>query len=151
MSKEIVRAPSPFGLADARLNEAVPVGSRLYLDYVLPDDSHGGISREVWAGTPWIATIWTDSCSTAEGIIRHSGMMKWLRERYGEPARPFADPPQPGRWREGNATVCGWTWFGFDTEERMQEFIAAWPAPGSDEPLKAAHGTAREPNTLGDA
>lgn len=98
------------------------VGSDLYLRYVLPDDSHDGINRKVYAGTPWITNAFTGS----PGDARSYAMITWCRDRFGEEAFPFGREPRAGRWHRGGATVYGWTWFGFSTAEEMAEFEAAW-------------------------
>jgi hypothetical protein len=119
------------GIPEVTLPEAAAVsgviGSELFVRYVLPDNSHDGINRKVWSGTPWLTNAWTDSSS--RDPERRRAMIDWCLQRFGEPAQPFGPAPTPGRWREGNATVMGWTWYGFATEAEMREFEAAWPAP----------------------
>ncbi len=93
-------------------------GSELFQKYVLAHAETDALSLQVWRGTPWMASLFTDD--------RRRSIMDWMVARFGEPARPFGDDPTPGRWREGNATVFGWTWFGFSTEAEMIEAVEAW-------------------------
>lgn len=51
-------------------------------------------------------------------------IMDWARERFGDEAWPIHG--KAGSWHRGGATVYGWTWFGFDTEDRMREFQIKW-------------------------
>jgi hypothetical protein len=83
------------------------------------DEERDRLMRKVWSGTPWMVDAWTDD----EWRLRE--MRLWCRGKFGDEADPFRD--HSGSWRSGNATVCGWTWFGFATEAQMQEFGVAWP------------------------
>jgi hypothetical protein len=87
------------------------------------DKDENDIMEKVWAGTPWMLNVKTGSFSKGGGD--QSRMAKWCRERFGDPLLPWVG--RPGQWQFGNATVHGWTWLGFATEEQMQEFVAAWP------------------------
>lgn len=109
--------------------EAAPsaVGSRLYTTYVVPDESHDGIMRQVWSDTPWIVDAFVGQHSDEEG--RRRQMWEWCREHLGAESWPFSDNPRPGRWHSGGATVSGWQWWGFDTEATMLEFAEAFPSP----------------------
>lgn len=96
------------------------MGSDIFKDYILANAEEDGLSLRVWSGTPWIASLFTDDDR------RRRQMVEWMHDQFGPSAFPFGDQPQPGRWREGNATVFGWTWFGFSTEEEMDQAVAFW-------------------------
>ncbi len=98
-------------------------GSRIFHEYVETDEFSDGIMPRVWSPTPWICSAYTAPEQ------RFRAMAEWCFDRLGPESFPFGDNPRPGRWRSGNATVFGWTWFGFDTREEMDAFAAAWPAP----------------------
>ena len=86
------------------------------------DDPDGGeLMRDVWGGTPWMIEVFTGSGRDE----RYSEIIQWCFDELGDEAHPFSG--DSGAWRSGNATVCGWTWFGFDTEDRMTRFLDAWP------------------------
>ena len=106
------------------------MGSDLYkraMAYYDEHDRDPALQHQVWDGTPWMVDAYTGRQS--RGDDRYQEMMQWCYDRFGDPAWPFTDKPRPGDWRGGNATVFGWTWFGFKTEAAMNEFIEAWPAP----------------------
>lgn len=86
------------------------------------------LMRKVWQPTPWMVDAWTGG-----GRDREREMLMWCYDNIGEQASPIHD--KPGRWQRGNATVNGWTWFGFATEADMLAFVARWPAPdGAGQP-----------------
>ena len=103
----------------------------LYRDYILannPDPTD--LQRKVWDGTPWIVDVYTGGSANVD---RDRSIILWCADHFGEEAWPFTDEPRAGRWKRGGATVFGWTWYGFDTEEAMNEFRAAWPDPTIEE------------------
>lgn len=78
------------------------------------------LMRKIWAGTPWMV-----DCATGPIDGEHwREIMGWCRQKWGIEAFPIHG--RSGRWQSGNATVFGWTWFGFETEEMMREFCARW-------------------------
>jgi hypothetical protein len=89
------------------------------------EDERGDLMREVWAPTPWMINLNTRS-DADYGLIR-----RWCFARFGDESSTIHG--RPGTWRFGNATVMGWTWIGFSTEEQMREFIAAWPGKTTEE------------------
>ena len=103
-------------------------GSAIFKDHILANAEADDLSLKVWSGTPWIASLFTDDDR------RHRQMVEWMYEHFGPSAFPFGDNPVPGRWREGNATVFGWTWFGFSTEAEMGAALEAWPEPSRTPP-----------------
>jgi len=81
------------------------------------------LAHEVWDMTPWVVDVY-------EGPRRGEGYkerMQWCRDKFGDEA--WWPSARKGGWQRGCATVDGWTWWGFDTEEKMNEFVAAWPSP----------------------
>lgn len=102
------------------------MSTRLYEQYILADDGpHGDLTRKCWQGTPWVVDVFTGRCSED----RDCAIRQWLHDTMGDQAWPYGDEPRTGRWFRGGATVNGWTWFGFATEEDMNAFLAAWPNP----------------------
>lgn len=112
--------------------ERVAMGSELYARMIeLNADERERIQalmRKAWDATPWMLDAWTGDQERLRAI------REWCAERFGPEGWPLHD--RPTRWFLGGATIGGWTWMGFDTEEAMREFEAAWPAPtpgGRDE------------------
>lgn len=112
-------------------------GSKLYQDAMAYYDANptqdAALQHEVWDGTPWMVDAYTGNWEDG----RERLMLLWCQEQFGPEAWPFSDTPRPGNWKRGGATVFGWSWFGFATEEQMKQFIEAWPAPeGVEHPTK---------------
>ena len=130
--------PPPHAIGEA--------GSDLYQRQIIKrgDD----LMLRVWAGTPWMIDMFAD------GERDHRRMHEWCYARFGDQAFPFGDHPKPGRWRSGNATVLGWTWWGFSTADEMLAFREAWPQPATGDgvgraprpPLTASTGPGMPPN-----
>lgn len=76
--------------------------------------------RQVWEGTPFMVDAFTGSV----GQPRWREMAAWLTEKFGPQAYPWGG--KAGRWFLGTATIHGWTWLGFDTQEALDEFTARW-------------------------
>jgi len=87
------------------------------------DDERAALMREVWDGFPWMVDAYTGNFD--EGRKRE--MLQWCYDTFGDQASPIHK--KPGLWLQGNATVYGWTWFGFANKPMMDTFIARWPAP----------------------
>jgi len=104
-------------------------GSELY-ERAMSRFEEGGkrdkLIHTVWDGTPWMVNAYTGSI---DNFGRYREVMEWCKEHFGSEARPIQG--KHGDWRCGGATVMGWTWLGFRTEEMMNKFIAAWPKPDS--------------------
>lgn len=90
------------------------MGTKIY------DSCDDLLLRQIWAGTPFIVDAYTGSV----GQARWYEMAAWLNERFGPQAFPWTD--KKGRWFLGSATIHGWTWLGFDTQEALDEFAARW-------------------------
>jgi hypothetical protein len=80
----------------------------------------GDLMRKIWAGTPWMIDCYTERIGG--GLFVE--IMQWCRRRWGVEAWPIHS--RPGRWQSGSATVDGWTWFGFESEEMLAKFKAQW-------------------------
>ena len=100
------------------------MGSHLYENtmayYEAKGEEVSKLMHQVWDLTPWMLDV-------HEGPIpnmRYLEMIKWCHERWGKPA--WWPSGQPGAWQRGGVTVNGFTWWGFDTLGKMQEFEINW-------------------------
>lgn len=96
------------------------IGSDLYLsmlafDYA--DQERADLMHYVWSVTPWIIDCYTGSINDE----RMREMRGWLRENMGPQAFPIHG--KAGDWQYGSATIQGWTWVGFATEEQLSRFV----------------------------
>jgi hypothetical protein len=103
----------------------VSAGSDLYRrlsthDY--GDEERRELMLQAWSDTPLMVDAHTGGWTNEWG--RESEIHSWCVEQFGPPAHPFAGVP--GKWQRGGATIHGWTWMGFATEEMMHKFIARW-------------------------
>lgn len=87
------------------------------------DDERTSLMRRVWDGTPWMVNWYTGGVDGG----RTRAMIEWCHSRFGEQAWWPAE--RPGAWQRGSATIYGWEWWGFDTEDKMLAFMTAWPLP----------------------
>ena len=110
--------------------EPMTVASELYTSIIDWNTKRSAedlaLAHEVWDMTPWVVDVYDGR--TQDG--RYLEMMHWCRERWGDQA--WWPSGRKGSWQRGGATVDGWTWWGFDTENKMSEFVAAWPSPESE-------------------
>lgn len=83
--------------------------------------SHEALTRKAWDPTPWVVDVFDGSPDDEERYT----MMEWCTEHFGPESWPIHD--RPAKWYRGGATVDGWTWYGFATEEMMNQFLEAWP------------------------
>lgn len=98
---------------------------RSVIEFEPSNEAATALAHEVWDGTPWMIDVYAGSFNE----VRRYDILHWCHDTFGRQADPFGPDPRPGRWRQGNATVDGWTWFGFATEADMQQFIEHWPNP----------------------
>ncbi len=108
------------------MNEILDSGTDLYrraLAFNDDDPERKALMAQVWRDTPWMVDAYTDSPNTK----RRCEMMEWCREQFGPEAWPIHG--HAGQWHSGGATVYGWTWMGFATENQMCIFLAHWPNP----------------------
>lgn len=111
---------------EPRSNDGLGSGTDLYrraLAFNDDDPESKDLTAKVWRDTPWMVDAYTGSHETAR---RHE-LMEWCREHFGPEAWPIHG--HPGQWHSGAATVYGWTWMGFATEDQMRRFMERWPAP----------------------
>ena len=94
------------------------MGSRLYRRQIV--DSGDALMQRVWADTPFMTDAYTGGINTE----RWRDVMSWCRDTFGDEAWPIHG--KPGLWYSGGATVNGWTWMGFNTEEMMRQFQEQW-------------------------
>jgi len=105
-------------------------GTDLYRRVVLfdyGDGDRGQLQRKVWAPTPWMTDVYVGRWEDG----RERQILEWCYETFGSESSPIHE--RIGRWHRGGATINGWTWFGFASEEDMQAFVAAWPTPAGIE------------------
>lgn len=99
-------------------------GSAFY-QHLAKDLFDGSEHEDVWHKHPWMVDAYTSSTNE----VRYMQMRKWLHDTFGKESWPYSDQPD---WRDyyvGGATVMGWTWIGFKTEDGMQQFLNDWPNP----------------------
>lgn len=77
--------------------------------------------HKVWDGTPWMVDAFTGRFDDD----RYHQIGQWLHDRFGREASPIHK--LPGTWHRGGATINGYTWLGFATEEMMTTFEEHWP------------------------
>lgn len=82
------------------------------------------IMRKVWCPTPFMVDVYTGQISN-QG--RYREIVDWCFDRHGEQSSPIHGIE--GTWKMGGATVLGWTWIGFKTEEMLRDFVEHWPTP----------------------
>ncbi len=103
-------------------------GSDLYRSIIEWNAKQGDddlrLAHEVWDMTPWVVDMFDGSMKHDD---RYRQMVMWCHERWGEQA--WWPSGRKGAWQRGGATVDGWTWWGFDTKDKMDDFASAWPAP----------------------
>ena len=110
------------------MTEQTPTGSDLFhhmLAFNYGDRERAELMRKVWSYTPWMADIYTGGYSNDQD--RELEIREWCREKFGPEAWPIHE--KPGTWQRGSATIDGWTWMGFATEDQMRQFMDRWPAP----------------------
>lgn len=82
---------------------------------------NGDLMRKVWENTPWMIDVYTDSPNTD----RWYDVMQWCQGEFGQERWPLHGIE--GDWHTGGATIHGWTWIGFATEEMMNKFLEKFP------------------------
>ena len=96
------------------------MASKLYRELIENNKDHP-ILVEVWSSTPWVVNSYTDSISN---YGRYFEIMEWCRNNFGVESMPIWG--KEGNWHSGSATIFGWTWIGFKTEEMMNKYIERW-------------------------
>lgn len=97
------------------------------------DAERNALMAHVWSSTPWMLNTKTGSMADPEGIVAWQRIRAWCENNIGDEAFPIHG--RDGQWQFGGATVFGWTWVGFATEDQMRRFMAAFPEcePTDDE------------------
>lgn len=83
---------------------------------------------KVWSPTPWMVDAFTGRICED----RDHQMRAWCHEQFGDECSPILG--KTGTWQRGYATINGWTWFGFASEEQMASFCDAWPSSEAPRP-----------------
>lgn len=103
-------------------------GSDLYRSFIEWNAKRGEddlrLAHQVWDMTPWVVDMFDGSMVRDD---RYRQMIMWCHKKWGDPA--WWPSGRKGAWQRGGTTVNGWTWWGFDTKDKMNEFASAWPAP----------------------
>lgn len=95
--------------------------------YDYGDADRGALMRKVWEPTPWMLDSFTGRC----GEARERDILHWCYDTFGDQASPIHE--RAGVWQRGSATINGWTWFGFSTEQQMHLFATQWPAQAEEQ------------------
>lgn len=112
-------------------------GSALYqraMAFYDANDRDPALQHKVWDPTPWMLDVYTGA------YVNEREIWLWCAEHLGEESSPIHG--KAGTWHRGGATVYGWSWFGFDTEERMRKFQAKWGGTDQEHdglPVKDTH------------
>ena len=96
-----------------------PVGSEIYRKHIA--GSSNKLQAELWAPTPWVIDTYTDYISSS----RYNKIMSWCHKAFGAESDPMRGVV--GNWRCGAATVFGYTWLGFDSKDKADQFESHWP------------------------
>jgi len=95
------------------------------IEHATKDDKRLALSHKVWDPTPFVVDVYIgDRDEFGDGVDEHN-IRQYCEEHFGKESWPIHD--KPADWYRGGATVNGWTWFGFKTEEMMGKFINDWP------------------------
>lgn len=81
------------------------------------------LMRKVWAPTPWMVNVYDGPSYPYDGL--RIEIAEWCREQFGPESWPIHD--KPADWHRGGATIDGWTWYGFATEEMLLRFLERFP------------------------
>lgn len=93
---------------------------RVIVRYDYEDAERNEIMKTVWSVTPFMVDAFVGSMS---GDREHE-IRDWCRDEFGDEAWPIHG--RPGDWQFGSATIFGWQWMGFRTQEMLDKFIDRW-------------------------
>ena len=85
-----------------------------------------------------------DAYTESVNTDRWYDVMQWCQSEFGQEAWPLHGIE--GQWHVGGATIHGWTWIGFATEEMMTRFSERWHNATVDLPDTAAQDSASKSN-----
>lgn len=94
-------------------------GSALFGRVIAP--TQDALMHKIWDAFPWMVDAFTGRFDDA----RYDQIGAWLHGRFGREASPIHGID--GKWQRGGATINGYTWIGFATEEMMTTFEKFWP------------------------
>src|SRR5579872_6301879 len=80
-------------------------------------EKQAALMHEVWDPTPWMVDAIT--------VNREAEMIAWCHRVMGPESSPIHG--KGGSWHRGNVTLRGRTWFGFQTKELLEAFLARFP------------------------
>jgi len=79
--------------------------------------------RDTWTPTPWMVDVFDRD--------REQEINTWLNDNLGREHIPHLS--REGVWHKSCVTIDGWTWYGFATEEHLEQFKvafrSAFPSP----------------------
>jgi hypothetical protein len=78
---------------------------------------------KVWQPTPYMIDVFTGE-TREEYLIMSKKIHDWCLDNLGKSHYSICN--KIGVWQRGGATVDGWTWYGFKTEEMMNKFKEVW-------------------------
>lgn len=103
---------------------------RITVNFDYGDNERNELIHKVWDNFPWMVNAYTGGYSNR--IDREQDILHWCIKNIGDQASPIHN--KPGEWCRGTATINGWTFIGFKSEEAMNKFIDSWPKPEGVEP-----------------
>jgi hypothetical protein len=119
------------------------MSTKLFQNMIAYDYENAELMRAVWTPTPWMVDVHDRGWDEDHGRSLHE-IFEWcnlnLGTRYDYWSR------RDGRWQRGNVTICGWTWYGFATEEMMRRFCERFETRNEE---GAANGGKLGPNPRG--
>ncbi len=99
------------------------MSTELYQNMLEQDYGHQGtaeLMEKVWSPTPFMVDAFTGHGSDR----RDCEMQQWCYDTFGEQSSPIHE--REGTWCRGNATIFGWTWYGFAERDQLDLFLAHW-------------------------
>lgn len=103
------------------------IGNEMFsrmLGYNYGSQEKSDLMRICWQPTPWMVDVY-DSPPGDDRKSRRQEIRHWCVEQFGPESWPIHD--RPASWYSGSATVYGWTWYGFATEEMLNRFMEQFP------------------------
>lgn len=113
-------------------------------------ESHHDLMVFAWSHTPWMINVYVGSPSRdgeREALCRDTEIKKWCLDTFGRECWP--NQGRDGDWQRSQATIDGWTWFGFKSKQLMDNFLKKWPHDKSSNLCKSCDGTGHNPIQLG--
>lgn len=92
------------------------------LSFDYGDGDRKNLMQDIWSGYPWMVNAYSGGYSNNRDL--EHDILTWCFDNIGEQGYPIHG--KAGAWYRGSATINGWTWFGFSTEQDMQKFKRRW-------------------------